>query len=237
MLLLSPPAPIRPDVKDFFSAGSDDKLIAFPRGVGSVLGAGELLTPILRAPRTAYSYNPKEQSEGVAEDLFAAGQQLALVSALQARNSARLTLVGSAEMFQDKWFDAEVSKSAVGSKSSVKTFNREFAKRVSGWTFQEIGVLRVNWIEHHLNEETGAAANESNPEIYRVKNDVVCYTTTTPNDLHGKMILTQHPACHRPTQSPSPSTPGPSGKASSCPRPRTPSSSSSACSRPSIGSP
>jgi len=172
VLLLSPPAPIRPDVKDFFSAGSDDKLIAFPRGVGSVLGAGELLTPILRAPRTAYSYNPKEQSEGVAEDLFAAGQQLALVSALQARNSARLTLVGSAEMFQDKWFDAEVSKSAVGSKSSVKTFNREFAKRVSGWTFQEIGVLRVNWIEHHLNEETGAAANESNPEIYRVKNDV-----------------------------------------------------------------
>lgn len=107
------------------------------------------------------------------DDLFAAGEQLALVSAFQARNSARVALVGSAEMLQDKWFDAEVTK-AGGSSSSkaAKTFNREFAKRLSGWTFNEIGVLRVNWIEHHL-EEAGAAANVSNPKIYRIKNDVV----------------------------------------------------------------
>ncbi len=171
VILLSPPGPIRPDVKNFFSAGAPSgELIAFPRGVGAALGAGELLTPILRAPRTAYSYNPKEQAE-VVDDLFAAGEQLALVAAAQARNSARFTLVGSAEMLQDKWFDAEVKK--VDGKA-VKTFNREFAKRVSGWAFQETGVLRVNWIEHHLNEV--GATNESNPSIYRIKNDVVCAT-------------------------------------------------------------
>ncbi len=168
VLLLSPPKPILSDLKDFFSAGAAaDGLLAFPRTVGSTLGSGELLTPILRAPRTAYSYNPKEQAEAV-DELFAAGDQLALVATLQARNSARFTVFGSAEALEDKWFDAKV-KTVDG--QSAKTFNREFAKRVAGWTFQETGVLRVNWIEHHLNEP--GALNESNPTIYRVNNDVV----------------------------------------------------------------
>lgn len=172
ILLLPAPRPIRPDVKDYFGAGAGkDDVIAFPRGVGAALGAGELLAPILRAPRTAYSYNPKEQAE-VVDDLFGAGEQLALVSTFQARNSARFTLVGSAELLRDQWFDAKVKK--VDGKAT-QTFNREFAKQVSGWTFQEIGVLRVNWIEHHLNE--AGASNESNPEIYRVKNDVVSCTS------------------------------------------------------------
>jgi oligosaccharyltransferase complex subunit beta len=184
VLVLPRPAPIRPDVKDYFGEGvGKDAVLAFPRGVGAALGASELLTPIVRAPRTAYTYNPKEQTE-VVDDLFAAGEQLSLVSAFQARNSARFTLVGSAEMLQDKWFDAEVSQAE--GKKATKTFNREFAKRVSGWTFNEIGVVRVNWIEHHLDE--AGATNESNPGIYRIKNDVkytislseYSWTTWTP---------------------------------------------------------
>jgi oligosaccharyltransferase complex subunit beta len=134
--------------------------------VGHVLGSGPLLTPIVRAPATAYSYNPKEQAEVLdADELFAAGQQLALVSVMQARNSARVTVLGSAEMLQDKWLDAKVAK--LGGKST-KTENKEFARRVAGWTFQEIGVLRVNSVEHHLQ-----GSEELNPGIYRVKNDVV----------------------------------------------------------------
>lgn len=171
VLLLPAPKPVRTGIKDFFSEDAGTKLIAFPRGVGAVLGNGQLLNPILRAPRTAYSYNPKEQAEAVnGDDLFAAGQQLSLVSTFQARNNARVTVVGSAEMLQDKWFDASVTK--LGGKPVVQTFNREFAKRVSGWTFQEIGVLKVNWVEHHLEEE--GAPNDSNPAMYRVKNNVVC---------------------------------------------------------------
>ncbi|KXH30052.1 dolichyl-diphosphooligosaccharide-protein glycosyltransferase 48kD subunit [Colletotrichum simmondsii] len=165
--VLAIPAPKSPraGVKNFFH--EDGEVIAFPNGVGHVLGAGQLLTPILRAPKTAYSYNPKEQAEVVdASDLFAAGEQLALVSAFQARNSARFTLVGSAELLSDKWSDAKIKPAAAGKE--VKTWNREFAKRVAGWTFQETGVLRVNNIEHYLNE----AANETNPELYRIKNEV-----------------------------------------------------------------
>ncbi|GAW19579.1 hypothetical protein ANO14919_090670 [Xylariales sp. No.14919] len=177
VLLLPTPGPLRPDYKDFFSLSSSDtpdgrerageRVVAFPNGVGQTLGQGSLLSPILRAPSTSYSYNPKEESETI-DDLFASGSQLSLVSALQARNSARFTVVGSADMLSDKWFDASVKK--VGEKTSVKTLNRDFVKAVSGWTFGEIGVLRVNWVEHHLNEE--GLSNASNPKIYRIKNDV-----------------------------------------------------------------
>ncbi|KAI0191929.1 Dolichyl-diphosphooligosaccharide--protein glycosyltransferase subunit WBP1 [Astrocystis sublimbata] len=174
VLLLPQPGQLRPDYKNHFghsggpASGSEaHPLIAFPRGVGITLGQGSLLAPILRAPSTSYSYNPKEDSETI-DDLFATGAQLSLASALQARNSARFCVLGSAEVLSDEWFDAKVQK--VGEKASVATANREFAKAVSGWTFQEIGVLRVNWVEHHLNEQ--GASNASNPKIYRIKNDV-----------------------------------------------------------------
>ena len=171
VLLLAPPSPVRAGIKPLFApetAGSE--LIAFPRGVGHVLGGGPLLTPVLRAPRTAYSYNPKEETETVDPDeLFAVGEQLSLVSTMQGRNSARFTLVGAAEMLGDKWFGAKI-KTMEGQKGA--TWNQEFAKRISGWTFGETGVVRVNDIEHHM-----VGTNASNPDIYRIKNEVVRWLT------------------------------------------------------------
>ncbi|KHO01343.1 Oligosaccharyl transferase complex, subunit Wbp1 [Metarhizium album ARSEF 1941] len=162
VLVLDAPSSVRPGLKNYFEVPG---VLSFPHGVGHALGPGALLTPVIRAPSTAYSYNPKEQPDAVdPEDLFAAGKQLALVSVFQARNSARVAVVGSAEMLQDTWLDATVSRPG-GRK--VRTENREFAKRLSGWTFQEIGVLRVNSIEHHLKGD-----NQTNPHIYRIKNDV-----------------------------------------------------------------
>lgn len=168
VLVVPAPGPLRPDVKDLFTP-SENAVLAVPHCVAQALGSGALLAPVLRAPHTAYSYNPKEQADGVADDLFGAGAQLSLITTMQARNSARFTVVGSAEMLSDAWAEAKVKKT--GTKEKVTVANREFAKRISAWTFQELGVLKVNWIEHHLNEE-GPASNESNPNIYRVKNDV-----------------------------------------------------------------
>ncbi|OAA63903.1 Oligosaccharyl transferase complex, subunit Wbp1 [Cordyceps fumosorosea ARSEF 2679] len=162
VLVLDAPA-AREGVKPYFALPGD-AVLAVPHTAGHVLGNSHLLTPILRAPDTAYSYNPKEQAATVEPDeLFAAGRQLALVSALQARNSARVSVL-AAEMLQDKWLDATVAK-VDGPKS--KTENKEFARRISGWTFQEIGVLRVNDVEHRL-----VGSNEPNPSLYRIKNDV-----------------------------------------------------------------
>lgn len=175
VLLLPQGSRIRSDVKNYFGG---DGTIAFPRAVAQELGnSSPLLAPILRAKSTAYSYNPKDEAE-VVEDPFAVGEQISLVSSMQARNSARFTVFGSAEALENKWFDSNV-KSVDGKDS--KTVNREFAKQITAWTFMELGVLKVGRVEHHLSSITGGAAgNDSvaqlgylNPPIYRVKNDVV----------------------------------------------------------------
>ena len=175
VLLISPPKSIRSDLRNYFAG---EGTIAVPRAVGQTLGNfSPLLVPILRAPSTAYSYNPKDEANAV-EDPFAVGKQLSLVSAMQARNSARLTVLGSVEMLQNEWFNAKVSSAG----KQVKTANKEFAKKLSGWAFKELGVLKVGKLQHYLDEGnvkkvangSSVSVSEQNPKIYRIKNDVVC---------------------------------------------------------------
>lgn len=167
VVLLQTPDQYKPGTKNYFAGGKTD-LIAFPRAIGHVLGDGPQLTPVFKAPRTAYIYNEKDQKE-VVDEIFAAGEQLDLVSVFQARNSARFTVVGSAAALQDKWFDAQVQRP--GDKEAVKTWNQNFARRISGWTFHEIGHLRVNSVEHRCPE----LGNITNPGIYRLNHTAVCY--------------------------------------------------------------
>jgi oligosaccharyltransferase complex subunit beta len=182
VLLLPQPSPLRADVKNFFGGKG---LIAFPRAVAQTLGnASPHLAPILKGKSTTYSYSPKEEAESV-EDPFATGEQISLVSAMQARNAARFTVFGSAEALQDKWFDASVK--GVGGKKTGSA-NREFAKQVTEWTFMETGVLKVGKVEHHLSSVASGTSNDNatgiedlNPKIYRVKNDVVY--TLNPSTL------------------------------------------------------
>ena len=164
VLVLDAQPNVRPGLKKYFEIPTIT--LAVPHAAGHILGSGPMLTPVLRAPITGYIYNPKEQAEVMdPEDLFATGSQLSLFSVMQARNSARFGILGSAEMLQDKWLEAKVSRTG---EKKVQAGNREYAKRVTGWIFQEIGVLRVNEITHRLQ-----GSNETNPGIYRIKNDVV----------------------------------------------------------------
>ena len=190
VLLLPQPSSVRTDLRQFFGG---NRIIAFPRAVAQELGnLSPLLTPILQADTTAYSYNPKEEVDTV-EDPFATGSQIALVSAMQARNSARFTVLGSVEALENVWFDASV-QGVQGSKS--KTANREFARQLTEWTFKETGVLKVGRVEHHLSAiEQDKSGNNSvselgslNPKIYRVKNDVVRFVNTFTELLRSYML-------------------------------------------------
>lgn len=168
VLVIDGPTTPRPGVKDILAMPG--AVLAMPRTAGHIPGQSKLLTPLMRAPSTAYSYNPKEKFAAVdPDDLFAAGRQLALASVVQLRNSARVVILGSVEMLQDAWIDAQASR--VGA-AKTKAANRDFAKRLTGWAFQEIGVLRVNSVEHRLRGH-----NETNPTIYRIKNHVVSVVT------------------------------------------------------------
>lgn len=163
---------MRSDVKDYFGG---DGVLAFPKVAGQALGhASPLVSPIVRAPATAYSYDTKDEDES-SDPSFPSGSQISLVSAMQARNSARITVLGSVESLKDTWFGASVQDPS--SNKKTKTANREFAKQLTAWAFKETGVLKVGRIQHYLNEdvvEENALSSESNPKIYRIKNDVVC---------------------------------------------------------------
>lgn len=175
VLLVPYPKLSRDDVRNYFGGGG---LIAVPRAVGQTLGNDSpLLAPILRAPKTAYSYSPKEEAD-IVEDPFATGEQLTLVSSVQAHNSARLVVLGSAEMLQNDWFGAKATLNG----QAVATANQDFVRKVAGWTFKELGVIKVGNFQHYLDDgptkkkinDSSFDAPENNPTIYRIKNDVVC---------------------------------------------------------------
>ena len=174
VLILQSPEFSKKETKNFFSVGS---VLAFPHAVGQVLGnASPLLQSVLKAPKTAYIYNHKEADSEALEEIFATGEQISLVTTFQARNSARFSVLGSAEALEDKYFTASVQLPG-SSQKSTKTGNRDFARQLSAWTFMELGVLKVNNIEHHLNEASQSSSKDvtaldPNPSIYRIKNNV-----------------------------------------------------------------
>jgi oligosaccharyltransferase complex subunit beta len=135
------------------------------KGTGFTIGNNPLVNPILKGSRGSYVYDTKEDAV-YADDPWSAGAQINLVAAVQARNNARLTIVASDLVFTDEFFDKEV---IAADGMGLKSGNREFAKKLVSWTFQETGVLKVEEIEHG---RVGVA--ERNERIYRVKNDLVC---------------------------------------------------------------
>jgi oligosaccharyltransferase complex subunit beta len=172
VLLLPFPQALKPDVKNYFAG---EGIVAVPRAVGQTLGnESPLIAPVLRAPSTAYSYNPKDEADNV-EDPFAVGSQLSLISTMQAHNSARLMVLGSAEMLQNAWFAEKVTLAG----KAAKTANRQFAAKLTAWTFKETGVLKAGKLVHYQDEgvskkiNTSLAIPEHNPTIYRIKSDVV----------------------------------------------------------------
>ncbi|KAI2931751.1 hypothetical protein CBS147320_2432 [Aspergillus niger] len=186
VLLLQRPGPLRPDTKAFFDG---EGVLALPRAAPHTLGDHALIAPILRAPATAYSYNPKEDLSA-GEDVWATGSQLALVSAMQTRASSRFTLLGSVESLQDKWFSATVK--APGNGKETGTANQEFAKQLTAWTFKETGVLKVGKIEHHLAKDD-LTAEDLNPSIYRIKNETV-FSIEISEYSHDRYIPFEVPA-------------------------------------------
>lgn len=187
VLVVPRPPALREDVKNYFNGeGLENEVIAFPRTVGHVLGNDSpLLAPVIGAPDTAYIYSPQDDAETI-EELFATGQQISLVSTLQARNSARFVILGSTEMLEDTWFDGQVRPSInVNDKGKnakkQPTANRKIAKEISAWAFKEIGVLKVGRVAHHSAASDGKSSGnntllagaELSQNIYRVKSDVV----------------------------------------------------------------
>jgi len=96
------------------------------------------------------------------------GKNTLLVTALQARNNARVVFVGSLEFFSNDFFESSVQKASKESKKFDKSGNEELCLSLSRWVFKERGVLRVVNVNHHKIGEKSA------PEAYTVKEQIVC---------------------------------------------------------------
>ena len=80
------------------------------RGIAHSIGPLPLSIPILQASPSAYSID--RQTVGTAEDVFVSGTAVTLVSALQAKNNARITFVGSMDLFSDEYASARDDRNA-----------------------------------------------------------------------------------------------------------------------------
>jgi oligosaccharyltransferase complex subunit beta len=135
------------------------------KGIGQdIQEDSPLLFSLLTASSTAYSHSVNKPIN----EISIAGRKISLVSALQARNNARVTFSGSLELFSDAFFNLPVQKYAAdgSSKKFEKSGNEAFAKNVAEWTFQERGVLRASNVRHHRVNETDA------PAMYTINEDI-----------------------------------------------------------------
>uniref|UniRef100_A0A023GPG5 Dolichyl-diphosphooligosaccharide--protein glycosyltransferase 48 kDa subunit n=1 Tax=Amblyomma triste TaxID=251400 RepID=A0A023GPG5_AMBTT len=145
--------------------GSKDIPPLLFKGVGIISDQeNPLVLEVLTASSTAYSSNPDNK---ITEYPHAVGKNTLLISALQARNNARIVFSGSLEFFSDKYFGSPVQKATSNSKKYTTSGNQALAVALSQWVFKEKGVLRAQNIKHYKRGEKSA------PEAYTVMDDVV----------------------------------------------------------------
>lgn len=109
-----------------------DKLLF--QGVGlQVAKTNQLVAPIMTASKTAYSWTPNKVVTSMPMVL---GQEMTLISALEAKNNARVVVSGSLKFFSDEFSDN----------------NEAYALQLALWAFQRVGVLKLENVRHFLSE-------------------------------------------------------------------------------------
>jgi len=153
------------------------------KGIGHVVDDDNILAvKVLQGNPTTYSYSAAKQIDNHPEN---AGSDTLLVTALQARNNARVVFSGSIAMFSNEFFTTKLAGgNFVG--------NELFCDELSKWVFAEAGVLRFRDVSHSKSDGTppDVILHEKDrpdlpqtlfpdPEItrnslvYRIKDDIV----------------------------------------------------------------
>lgn len=134
------------------------------RGIGMTIDPeNPLLVEVLTGSPNSYTYNPDSP---ITEYPHTVGKSSLLISALQARNNARVMFVGSLEFFSNDFFDASV-ENAMTKKHHAKAGNEELSASLTKWLFKERGVLRVGKIKHNV------VGEKQSPKAYTIKQNLV----------------------------------------------------------------
>jgi oligosaccharyltransferase complex subunit beta len=146
------------------------------RGIGHTIDdSSELAVPILTAHDTSYSHAPLK---AVTDYPHSTGKTTVLVSALQARNNARVVFSGSLGLFSNEFFGASI-QDANGKAQS--TANQKFAAELSRWLFNEKGFLRFDDVRHH------PVGQQEPADTYRIK-DYIQYHISISEWKDGKWV-------------------------------------------------
>ncbi|KAF7492395.1 Dolichyl-diphosphooligosaccharide--protein glycosyltransferase 48 kDa subunit [Sarcoptes scabiei] len=115
------------------------------KGIGMITDPkNPLVLDVLKGSSTSYSHNP---SKPITEYPHVVGKNTVLISALQARNNARVVFVGSLDFFSDSFLQSSVKMSS-NEKVFEKSGNEILLNSLSKWVFKEEGVLKVTSVQH-----------------------------------------------------------------------------------------
>lgn len=107
------------------------------RGISHTVEDSNILAlKVLKGNPSTYSTSPNKP---VGDGPESAGDASVLVSAVQARNNARVTISGSIEMYSNAFYHVE----------GMEVGNAAFCEDLTKWTFGEKAVLRFRDIVHH----------------------------------------------------------------------------------------
>eukprot|EP00871_Galdieria_phlegrea_P004892 jgi/Galph1/5403/GphlegSOOS_G4056.1 len=121
-------------------------------GIGmGVFKKNELIFPVLWGSPSCYSFSPNSQ---VNELPLVSGEEAVMMAALQARNGARILLVGSTDICRDTL----TLDHTLG--------NNDLCYQAVTWTMGERGILRTTKMSHHL------LGTSNKTTTYRVKDHV-----------------------------------------------------------------
>lgn len=136
------------------------------RGVAAALDVkSKLVFSILQGSPTVVASSIKRSSK-----IHSMGKDSNLITALQGRNNARATFVGSVDMCSDAFYASPVQRAGTNERFE-KSGNEDFCVALGKWTFKETGLLRATNVRHHIANN----ATILNPAVYTV-NDFVDYS-------------------------------------------------------------
>jgi len=117
----------------FIPSSSNSDVLIY-NGIGMILDSkNELVYSILTAPSTSYSWIPEAPVTTMPMTL---GKDTTLISAMEAKNNARVIISGSLRFFSDE-FAAD---------------NEAIARQIALWCFQRAGVLKLSNVQHYLTD-------------------------------------------------------------------------------------
>jgi len=138
------------------------------RGTGLATDSSNpLIMNILVGSSTSYSHNPQQ----VIQDYpHAVGKNTVLIAGLQARNNARVLVLGSIDFVSDQFLTSRVGSEVSG--------NGALSAALVKWCFKQSGVIKIDLVQH-ANIEKGSIY----PSFYTIREE--CEFTVKMSELRN----------------------------------------------------